>query len=227
MTGLRILLVDDDATLRLALADTLQAQADVDTVFTAAGGEAAVRALTQGPAIDIVLLDIVMPAPDGITTAREIRRRGLATPIVMFTSFAEEDFLEQALGAGTQGFLAKSLEPAEIVRQLHQALGGHIVTSPRAQDLMAQAFQARAIQHHTDLTLTAAVDALDPAHRRIFDLLSVAAPTREIALSTGRTEGTVRHDIADVLRLTGCATRATLVLRAAEAGLTAGPGRIP
>lgn len=116
----RILLVDDQDLLRSAFQMLLDSQEDLEVVATAADGAAALAAMRSRPGgIDLVLLDIRMPVLDGLGVLREARRDpALAgAPVLVLTTFDDEDLILGALRSGARGFLLKDASPAV----LHQA----------------------------------------------------------------------------------------------------------
>lgn len=125
--AVRVVVAEDEALIRLDLVEML-ADAGYEVVGQAATGEAAVE-LVQRSAPDVVVLDIRMPAMDGLTAAETIMA-ARPTAIVMLTAFSERDLIARARDAGAAAYLVKPVAPSDLVPAIEMALA-------RFQDLMA------------------------------------------------------------------------------------------
>ena len=111
-TGLRILLAEDEALIRMDLAEML-AEAGHEIVGQAADGEQAI-ALAREVKPDLVVMDIKMPGMDGISAAEQIGRDGLA-PVVMLTAFSDKNLVERARDAGVMSYVVKPFSAADVL----------------------------------------------------------------------------------------------------------------
>src|SRR5690606_21342520 len=109
---MRIVLAEDQALLRGALAALLALEGDIDVVATAADGESAWREL-QRHAPDLLVTDIEMPGLTGLELAQRIQRQEMATKVVIVTTFARAGYLRRALDAGVLGYLLKDAPRSE------------------------------------------------------------------------------------------------------------------
>ena len=118
---IRVLLADDETLVRTALAQLLDLEADLTVVGQAgSGAEALAVARQQQP--DVALLDLQMPAPDGIAVAEQLGRDLPGCGCVIVTSHGRPGHLKRALAAGVRGFLPKTTSAhtlAEVVRTVH------------------------------------------------------------------------------------------------------------
>jgi len=105
----RVLVVDDSATIRRIITDAIAAAADLEVVGTAANGRLAIDRLRAGVAPDVVTLDVEMPVLDGIATLKEMRKAWPRLPVLMLSSHTEKGALAtlDALAAGASDFVAK------------------------------------------------------------------------------------------------------------------------
>lgn len=110
--GLRILLAEDEAIIRMDLAEMLT-EAGHEIVGQAADGEQAV-ALAKETEPDLVVMDIKMPGIDGISAAEQIGREGLA-PVVMLTAFSDKNLVERARDAGVMSYVVKPFSAADVL----------------------------------------------------------------------------------------------------------------
>lgn len=223
MTGLRVMLVDDDATVRDTLPELLEGQADLTVAPVLPDGRTALGWLRREELADLVLLDVDMPGLDGITTARVIRREFPGVAVVMLTAFRHDDFLDRALAAGAQGFLMKAMPPEDLARAVVDAAHGQTVMAPRATELLATAARERQIRREAGREFVDAARELPPSLRGVFDLLTVASSTDLICEQLRLSPRTVRSYVSEILQRMGSHSREELVLRAAQTGLTRPP----
>ncbi len=115
----RILIVEDEASVALALADDLKLEGyEVEVV---ADGESAIRRAKEG-SFDLMLLDVMMPRKDGFEVCRELRRAGLGTPIVLLTAKAQESDKILGLELGADDYVTKPFSPRELRARIKAVL---------------------------------------------------------------------------------------------------------
>ena len=176
---IRLLLADDQALVRGALAALLNLETDLEVVAeVGAGDEVLAAALEHRP--DVCLLDVEMPGLDGIEAAALLHERLPATRVLMVTTFGRPGYLRRALQAGASGFVVKdtpATKLADAVRRVHQGL--RVVDPALATD-----------------SLFSGESPLTPRETEVLraarDGSSVAAIARRLVLS----EGTVRNHLS-------------------------------
>jgi DNA-binding NarL/FixJ family response regulator len=114
---IRVLLVDDQELVRAGLRGILRTQFGFDVVGECADGSEVIAAV-DSLAPDVVLMDVRMPLVDGVRATRELRRRGGSPPVLVLTTFDDDEVLAGALRVGASGFILKGV-PAE---DLHRAV---------------------------------------------------------------------------------------------------------
>jgi two-component system cell cycle sensor histidine kinase/response regulator CckA len=119
-TAARILVVDDEESVRLSVARILQ-RFGYDVVTARDGSEALAMASTGSP-IELILMDVTMPAMDGPTAARQLRARGVEVPIVLMSGYAEEDLASRGVMTHVDGFLKKPFEVTELLGAVRERL---------------------------------------------------------------------------------------------------------
>ena len=117
---IRVLVVDDHAVVRQGLRGLLELQDGIEVVGDAADGVQGVEAATRLRP-DVILMDLVMPARDGVSAMRLLRERLPEARVIVLTSFLDDDKLLPALRAGAAGYLLKNAEPQEVVRAVRAA----------------------------------------------------------------------------------------------------------
>ena len=123
--GRRILVVDDDLRNLLSITPLLEGWSL--NVTGAGDGAEALEALAEEDPFDLVLMDIMMPGLDGLETMRRLRarERGGAPPVIALSAKAAPEDKAQCLEAGADDFLAKPVDPADLLRALQRVLGNH------------------------------------------------------------------------------------------------------
>ncbi|KUN88832.1 response regulator transcription factor [Streptomyces griseoruber] len=217
MTAIRLLLVDDDPLVRAGLSLMLGGADDIEIVGEAAdGGEA--ETLVDRVRPDVVLMDIRMPAVDGLTATERLRRRTDAPQVVVLTTFHADEQVLRALRAGAAGFVLKDTPPAEILDAVRRVAGGDPVLSPTV---------TRQLMDH------AAGSAADARRTRARERLTVLAEReREVAVAVGRglsnaeiaaalfmSVATVKAHVSRILARLGLNNRVQIALLAYDAGL--------
>lgn len=197
---IRVLLADDEAMIRSALAALLRLEADIEVVAECADGTQALSEATR-LVPDVCLLDLEMPGLDGVEVAEGLARR-VATRCVVVTRHARPGVLRRALSSGVSGFVPKTRgagDMAEVIRRV--AAGGRYVDPEIAADALS--------------------DERCPLTDRELDVLRSGRrgeTTGQIARALSLAPGTVRNHVSTVLGKLGVRTRQQAVLLAEERG---------
>jgi two-component system response regulator DesR len=198
---IRLLIADDQALVRGAMAALLNLEPDLEVVAEVGRGDEVVAAARAND-VDVALLDIEMPGLDGVAAARELRAALPGCRVLMVTTFGRPGYLRQAMAAGASGFVVKDTparQLADAVRRVHQGL--RVVDPTLAAESLARG--------DSPLTLRES-DVL----RAAADGKTVADVAAELHLS----EGTVRNYLSSAIAKTGARTRAEAVRLAVERG---------
>ena len=186
---IRIVLAEDQALLRGALAALLAMEADIDVVAAAADGEAAWRDL-QRTSPDLLVTDIEMPGLTGLELAQRIQRHGLATRVVIVTTFARAGYLRRALDAGVQGYLLKDAPVERLAEALRKVHAG-----------------GRAIDPHLALEAWSEADPLNERERQVLRLAGEGQSAADIAGALSLSHGTVRNYLSEAIGKLGVGNR--------------------
>jgi len=128
--SIRVLLADDQAMVRAGFRLILDAEPDIEVIAEAADGTQAI-ALAQQLRPDVCLVDIRMPAPDGLEVTRRITGDGTSsTAVVIVTTFDLDEYVDQALQHGASGFVLKDAGPALLIEAVRAAVSGDALISP-------------------------------------------------------------------------------------------------
>ena len=198
MTPIRVLLAEDQAMIREALAALLSFEDDIEVVAQVGRGDEVTRAaLASKP--DVALLDIEMPGMDGLTAAAALSQASPGTKIVILTTFGRPGYLRRAMEAGASGFVVKDSPADRLARTIRQVLSGQRVIDP---ELAAAA-------------LSEGASPLTPRERDVLAASQDGATIAEIAAALYLSEGTVRNYLSACIQKTGARNR-TEALRVAE-----------
>lgn len=199
---IRILLAEDQAMIREALATLLGLEPDMSVVGQVGRGDEVVGAVDALGGVDVALLDIEMPGLDGLSAAAELRRRHPETKVVVLTTFGRPGFLRRAMEAGAAAFMVKDAPAARLAEAVRRVLAGERVIDP-------------------DLAAAALADGVNPLTGRECDVLAASADgsvNAEIAGKLSLSEGTVRNYLSACIQKTGARNRAEAVRIAQEKG---------
>ena len=214
---IRVAVVDDQTLLRQGIRSLLTLSEEVAVVGEGADGDDALG-LVAGGDVDVLLLDLRMPRRDGISALEAMRERGDTVPVLVLTTFDDDELVLAALRAGARGYLLKDVTLDQLVSAVRTLAGGGTMLQPALTDRLLRAVSARP-------TAPAALGATEQLTRRELDVLRLVAAgwsNKEIAAALHLAPGTVKNHVTAVLLKLGVRDRTRAVLRALERGLLEG-----
>ena len=208
-----VLLVDDHALFREGLAALLSTQEGIEIVGEAAsGGEALEKAREVLP--DVILMDILMPGMGGLDATRKIKEEMPHTRIVMLTVSEEEDDLFEAIKAGAEGYLLKTVKSRDLIDMLLGVLRGEAAVSRVIARKLWEEFAEQAKKHEAPSLLP--LPNLTRREIEVLRFLSEGFPDKAIASRLGISQRTVKnhvHNILEKLQLQNRVQAAAYALR--------------
>jgi DNA-binding NarL/FixJ family response regulator len=209
----RVLLVDDQALFREALATLLSVQGDIEVVGEAGNGSDAVRR-SADLAPDVVLMDLRMPVLDGVAATRRLRAEQPAVRVIALTTFDDDEDVFAALRAGAVGYLLKDVSSVRLVEAIRAAA--------RDESVLQPSVAAKVVARFAQLPADDAPPLVVPLSEREVDVLRLLAggrSNREIAGALHLAEGTVKNHVTNVLGKLGVRDRTQAALRARDLGI--------
>ncbi|HJR73560.1 MAG TPA: response regulator transcription factor [Luteimonas sp.] len=206
--SIRILLADDHAVVREGLRGLLEQQADMQVIGEAEDGFAVLDRLAADVP-DVVVLDMKMPGPPAVENIAAIKRASPGVNILVFTSYAEDSQVRDALAAGATGYLLKDALRDDLVRAVREVAAGRAWLHPHAQRQMLD-WMRRA---------PSPIDRLTARERSVLALLAEGMSNKQIARQLDLTEGTVKGYVSQVLDKLGVADRTQAALLAHKEGM--------
>ena len=214
---LRIIVADDQASVRDGLATILNLTPGIVVVASAADGQQALDLVAEH-APDAILLDLHMPVLDGIETTVRLRAEHPEVAIVILTTYSDDVSVLAALRAGARSYLTKDADRADIARALHSAASGLSVLDPAVH----AALLAAAGTGSAPVRSTVLPDGLTPREGEILVLIAGGASNSDIAAHLVLSQHTVKSHINRIFAKTGSRDRAGAVRYARAQGLTTG-----
>ena len=216
-TGIRLLIVDDQALVRMGFRLLLDAEPGIAVVGEASDGEEAL-ALAAELAPDVVLMDVRMPGLDGIATTRRLLEVSPGSRVIILTTFDLDEYAFGGLRAGASGFLVKDTRPDELLAAVRAVAGGEAAISGRVTRRMLELFGSR-LPATTDDTVDENLAALTPRELEILVAIGEGLSNGEIAARFFVAESTVKTHVSRVLQKLGVRDRVQAVIFAYERGL--------
>lgn len=207
-----VLLVDDEALVRAGLRAIIDIEPDLAVVGEAAdGAEAAERVAALRP--DVVLMDVRMPAVDGIRATQHILDTATEPPkIVVVTTFENDDYVYEALRAGASGFLLKRARPEEILHAIRLVAGGDCLLFPAAIRRLAA---AHSDGREADRLRSA---QLTDREAEVLRLMATGLSNSELATELFVSLQTIKTHVGNVLAKLHARDRTQAVIMAYESG---------
>ncbi|MFF1411298.1 response regulator [Streptomyces sp. NPDC058289] len=209
----RVLVADDEAMVRAGVRAILARDPHLEVVAEAGDGYEAI-ALTRRHRPDVVLLDIQMPALDGLAAVTHLHRELPGVGVIMLTTFGQDEYVTRALEEGADGFLLKADDPRELLNGVRAVGAGGAYLSPRVAGRVIAGMRAHRTAHpHRSL------ERLTERERQVLAALGAGLSNAEIASRLHLVEGTVKAHVSAVLAKLGVRNRVEAAICAYEANL--------
>jgi len=210
----RVVLVDDQQLVRAGVGFILSTEPGMRVVAEAENGELGVHAaLAHRP--DVVLMDVRMPAMDGLEATRRIRAAD-GPPVLVLTTFDDDDVLWGAVEAGAAGFVLKDAPADDIVQAVRAVASGGSWLDPRVTPRLLRVLRSAASSRRAR---PAELDRLSERELEVLGRIATGASNVEIADELSVSERTVKGHIGSIFAKLGTRDRAAAIVLAYEAGI--------
>lgn len=210
---IRVAIVDDELLFRLGLKELLGLQPGFSVVGEA-GDVASAQPMLASSKPDVVLLDVRLPGPSGLELVRRLRSGGSRLPVLLLSTFDDDQALLEVLRAGADGFLRKDASLAELQGAIRAVLGGQRYLRPSVTDIARQ----RLAQYPRTFESAERPERLTPRETEVLRLMAGGLSNREIAEVFGTGEATVKSQVSSIIAKLGVRDRIRAVLFALEKG---------
>jgi DNA-binding NarL/FixJ family response regulator len=216
---IRVALVDDQAIIRAGLARILSPDDGFDVVAECADGQQAVAEL---PAVapDVTLMDIRMPRLDGIAATAQLRGIG---PVLVLTTFGEDEVLWGAIEAGAAGFVLKDSSAEDLIAAVRAVAGGGAWFDPAVAPRVLDRYRRLVAPTARD---AARLDLLTEREHDVLRLMARGATNAEIGANLHVAEATVKSHVGSIFTKLDVRDRAAAIVFAYDHGVVA-PGSTP
>ncbi|WAH95184.1 response regulator [Arthrobacter sp. MMS18-M83] len=217
---IKVLLVDDQPLLRMGFRLILEGEEDLEVVGEASDGADAVRKVDELEP-DVVLMDVRMPAMDGIEATRRITASASNARIIILTTFDLDEYAFSGLQAGASAFLLKDVAPAELVQGVRLVASGDAVVAPRVTQRLLETYvrggrvPGQAPVQPRDPLL----EELTPRETEMLEAIAGGLSNAEIAHKFFLSEATVKTHVRRILTKLHLRDRVQVVVYAYETGL--------
>lgn len=215
MEPIKLIIAEDDFSLRSALLDILNDHHEVRVVGSAADGEQALQlALQYEPRV--ALMDINMPRLNGIEATRRMKRLLPDIQVVIWTIYGDDQNLFEAIKAGAIGYLLKDSPPEEVIASICSAARGESRLHPAVANRVLQEFQRVQTQHSRAIHL---LSELTERETEILKMIAEGKRNKEIADALYVSEKTVKNYMTNILYKLQVNSRTEAALLAIKEGL--------
>ena len=195
--AVRLLVVDDHTLVRQGVVKLLAGQDQIEVVGEASNGFEAV-AKARDLNVDAVLMDLYMPSLDGVATTRLIKRELPNVQIIILTVSNEEEDLFEAIQAGARGYILKSIDASDLIRQLRQVLSGGVAMTDDLTNMLVTGLARR--RSWTFGPSRTENETLTDREKEVLGEIAKGATNKEIASTLVISENTVRAHVRTLMQ---------------------------
>jgi DNA-binding NarL/FixJ family response regulator len=211
----RVLICDDQTVVREGLAAILSTDPAIEVVGLAGDGQEA-RQMVRETEPDVVLMDLKMPVMNGIQATYHLRREHPTLPVLVLTTYADDEWVLDAVRAGAAGYLLKDTRREELIEAIKGTAAGRTYLDP---SIAATVLKQAAAGPPPAMEVRPGVADLTERELEILRLLSQGYSNPEIAGRLHLAAGTVRNYVSTILQKLGVSDRTQAAVIAVQQGL--------
>jgi DNA-binding NarL/FixJ family response regulator len=214
---IRVVVVDDEALIRMGFTHILNTSDDIEVVAAVPGGQAVRTVRELCP--EVVLLDIRMPDVDGLTVLADLRLLSDPPVVAMLTTFNMDEYVATALRSGAAGFLLKDTDPEQLPHLVRALADGGVVLSSKVTRTVVDGYLAGSRWE----AAAEIVGRLTDRERRVLVLITEGLSNTDIGSRMHLSTGTVKDHVSALLAKLEVSTRVQAALLAERGGLLTPP----
>jgi len=216
----RIVIVDEQTLFRRGVGNILELESDMEVIGEAGTGREAI-ALIEEKTPDVVLMDLTLPAPNGIETTARIKRELPHTAVIVLAPTDDEDQLFEAIRAGAAAFVLKSIDPTDLIGIIRRVRSGEYLINDKV--FAKPAVASRVLKEFRELAVYGAeaqpiFAPLSPREVEILDNIAQGMTNKQVAYALGISEQTVKNHMSSILRKLSVNDRTQAVVYAMRQG---------
>jgi DNA-binding NarL/FixJ family response regulator len=216
----RVVIVDGHTLFRRGVRNILDLEPDLQVVGEAGTGREALAAI-QELTPDVVLMDLALPAPNGIETTQRLKRELPHTAVIVLASNDDEDQLFDAIKAGAAAYVLKDIDPTDLIAIIRRVRSGEYLINDKVFSKPAVA--SRVLKEFRELAVYGSDAApifapLSPREVEILDNIAQGMTNKQVAYALGISEQTVKNHMSSILRKLSVNDRTQAVVYAMRQG---------
>ncbi|WP_458122304.1 response regulator [Paenibacillus sp. Z6-24] len=216
----KVLIVDDHFVVREGLKLILETSEHYYVAGEAENGQLAVK-LAEELQPDVILMDLNMPVMSGLEAIEQLQARHLAVPVVILTTYNEDDLMVKGLAMGAKGYLLKDAKRENLFRTLDSAIRGETLLQPEIMEIVFQTKRklAAPAAPSPSLAMPGYIPVLSDKEKIVLQAIAYGHRSKDIAFDMGISERTVKAHLTNIYNKLGVDSRAQAVAIAMERGL--------
>jgi len=211
---MKVIICDDQAIVRAGLVMLLKLEPDIDIVGTAEDGAEAVQMVADRRP-DLILMDLKMPVMNGVEATRQITMKYPEVKVLVLTTYADDEWVFDAIQAGASGYLLKDTPREELVKAVRGTVAGKTYLDPSIAGKVLEQASSRQTQPASLIT-----SKLTQREAEVLRLIAKGLTNADIADSLFLSDGTVRNHVSAILAKLGVNDRTHAAVIAIQHGLT-------
>lgn len=212
MSPYKIMLVDDHFVVREGLKLILETSEKYQVVGEAVNGQDALE-IVENLQPDIILMDLNMPVLSGLETMKEFKKKGLTIPIIILTTYNEDEMMINGLALGAKGYLLKDTSRESLFRSIDSAMRGEMLLSEEMLERVMAAKLKSQQEVKEDVKL------LSDKESYILQCVAKGYKSKEIAFDMNIGERTVKAHLTNIYNKLGVDSRSQAVATALDRGI--------